>query len=68
MRTFYHRRGSGLYMEGLGVPKDYLQAYMWFALAHCEDNLKQVQSEMTPAQILHAQHMVEEWKKQHPTL
>ena len=38
-----------------------------FALAHCEDNLKQVQSEMTPAQILHAQHMVEEWKKQHPT-
>ena len=56
-----------LYMEGLGVPKDYLQAYMWFALAHCEDNLKQVQSEMTPAQILQAQHMVEEWKKQHPT-
>jgi len=56
-----------LYMEGLGVPKDYLQAYMWFALAHCEDNLKQVQSEMTPAQILHARHMVEEWKKQHPT-
>src|SRR5713101_3434058 len=42
-----------LYMQGLGVPKDYLQAYMWFALAHCEDNLKQVQSEMTPAQILH---------------
>ena len=38
-----------------------------FALAHCEDNLKQVQSEMTPAQILQAQHMVEEWKKQHPT-
>jgi len=56
-----------LYMQGLGVPKDYLQAYMWFALAHCEDNLKQVQSEMTPPQILHAQHMVEEWKKQHPT-
>src|SRR5437899_2319295 len=56
-----------LYMQGLGVPKEYLQAYMWFALAHCEGNLKQVQSEMTPAQILHAQHMVEEWKKQHPT-
>jgi len=48
-------------MQGLGVPKDYLQAYMWFALAHCEDNLKQVQSEMTPAQILQAQHTVQEY-------
>jgi TPR repeat protein len=55
-----------LYMQGLGVPKDNIQAYMCFSLAHTEGNLKQVQLEMTPAQIFQAQHMVAEWEKQHP--
>jgi TPR repeat protein len=55
-----------LYMDGLGVPKDYVQAYMWFSLAGTEANLAVVQVEMTPAQILRAQQMADEWKKRHP--
>ena len=54
-----------LYMDGLGLPKDYVQAYMWFSLAGTE-NLSAVQVEMTPAQIIRAQQMADEWKKQHP--
>ena len=56
-----------LYLEGYGVPRDLVRAYMWFSLAHDEKNLETAQSRMTPAQILRAQHMVEEWGKQHPT-
>jgi hypothetical protein len=55
-----------LYMAGLGVPKDYVQAYRWFSLASSEANLAAVQVEMTPAQILQAQKMADEWKKRHP--
>jgi uncharacterized protein len=55
-----------LYMDGLGVPKDYVQAYMWFSLAGTEANLAAVQVEMTPAQILRAKQMADEWKKRHP--
>jgi uncharacterized protein len=55
-----------LYMDGLGVPKDYVQAYMWFSLAGTEADLADVQVEMTPGQILRAQQMADEWKKRHP--
>lgn len=55
-----------LYMDGLGVPKDYVQAYMWFSLAGAEANLSDVQVEMTPAQVLRAQQMASEWEKGHP--
>jgi uncharacterized protein len=58
-----------LYLQGLGVPKDYVQAYMWFAVDSVEDNLnlKDVQSKMTAAQILRARQMTEEWKRHHPS-
>jgi TPR repeat protein len=56
-----------LYVDGLGVPKDYVQAYMWFTLANVKANCAYVQDQMTPAQISKAQRMVEEWKKLHPT-
>ena len=55
-----------LYMAGLGVPKDYIQAYKWFSLAGTERNLAAVQVKMNAAQILQAQEMADEWKKQHP--
>ena len=55
-----------LYMAGLGVPKDYVQAYMWFSLCDNEANLATARAELTPLQILHAQQMADEWKKQHP--
>jgi len=53
-------------MVGLGVPPDYVQAYMWFSLAGTEANLAAVQVEMTPAQIIRAQQMADEWTKRHP--
>jgi len=55
-----------LYMDGDGVPKDYVQACMWFILAGVEANTKYVQRKMTSAQMIRAQQLAEDWKKQHP--
>lgn len=55
-----------LYLEGLGVPKDYVQAYMWFSLFGHGQNLDDVKSRMTPDQIQLAQQLAEQWKAQHP--
>jgi uncharacterized protein len=57
---------GNLYMEGLGVPKDYVQAYMWFSLAGVDESIAYAAGKMTPAQILQAQEIADEWKKQHP--
>ena len=57
---------GNLYEEGNGVPKDYVHACMWFSLAGNDMNIHYVQGKMTPAQILQAQQIAEEWKKQHP--
>jgi hypothetical protein len=63
----YGRNNLGLlYMAGQGVPRDYVQAYLWFSLADNEANLNAARAEMTPPQILQAQQMADEWKKQHP--
>src|SRR5207237_533030 len=51
-----------LYMEGLGVPKDYVQAYMWFSLSNSEANLSDAKAQMTLAQVLEAERMATEWK------
>jgi TPR repeat protein len=55
-----------LYMDGLGVPKDYLQAYMWFSLTNFKTNLSYAKAQMTPAQVLEAERMATEWKTHHP--
>ncbi len=55
-----------LYMDGLGVPKDYVQAYMWFRLTNFESNLSYAKAQMTPAQVLEAERMAAEWKSHHP--
>jgi uncharacterized protein len=57
---------GNLYMEGLGVPKDYVQAYMWFSLAGVDESIAYAAGKMTPAQILQAQQLTDEWTKQHP--
>ena len=57
---------GNLYEEGHGIPKDYVQAYMWLSLAHSEQGIDYLQREMTPAQILRAQNLANEWIKQHP--
>jgi TPR repeat protein len=55
-----------LYMEGLGVPLDYVQAYMWFSLAGVDENIAYAAERMNAGQILLAQQMADEWKRQHP--
>ena len=56
-----------LYLDGNGVPKDYVQAYVWFRLADFESNanLSLAKSHLTPEQILEAEYLVEQWKRQH---
>jgi uncharacterized protein len=55
-----------LYMDGLGVQKDYVQAYMWFSLANAETNLSSAKAQMTPTEVLEAERMAAEWKSSHP--
>jgi uncharacterized protein len=55
-----------LYMDGLGVPRDFVQAYMWFRLTNFKENLSTAEAQMTPAQVLEAEQMAEEWKIHHP--
>jgi len=62
-------RLASLYMEGHGVPKDYIQAYMWSWIRDPkhETNLQDLESLMTPQQILTARHLAEQWEKEHPS-
>jgi TPR repeat protein len=55
-----------LYMDGLGVPKDYVQAYKWFSLAGADQNIAWAAEKMTAPQILQAQQIAADWKQQHP--
>jgi Sel1 repeat-containing protein len=74
LSTFLIAEGAGqgrnnlglLYMEGLGVPKDYVRAYMWFSLTNFELNLSYAKAQMTPAQVFEAERMAAEWKSDHP--
>jgi hypothetical protein len=57
-----------MYAEGLGVPQDYVRAYMWFSLSAAQGEqravkkLEMVESKMTPAQISEAQKLARDWK------
>jgi hypothetical protein len=58
---------ASMYARGLGVPKDYVRAYVWYSLAapQCKDAEKNrdiVARQMTPTQIAEAQKLVMEWK------
>src|ERR1700730_13929377 len=61
------RNNLGLLYLNVGVPKNYVLAYMWFALASVDTNLKEAASHMTPAQVAQAQRMARDWTKQHAT-
>lgn len=55
-----------LYLEGRGVPQDYIQAYFWLRLIGPEEYLNKTKPHMSPEQIGEGEQMVKEWKKQHP--
>ena len=54
-----------LYLDGRGVPQDYVRAYMWFKLTNYAGNLSIASSNMTREQILEAERLAAEWKRQH---
>lgn len=55
-----------LYEDGLGVPKDLVLAYMWYSLTQFKENLKEIECDMTRAQIAQARKMADDWLKAHP--
>jgi len=52
-------------LDGRGVPKDCVQAYVWFRLANTDANLSYAKSLMKAAQILAAEQMAAEWERRH---
>ncbi len=56
---------------GLGVPQDFVQAYVWFSLAAgqgdavAQQNRDIAASQMTPDQIAKAQRVAREWMAKH---
>lgn len=55
-----------LYEDGLGVPKNLVLAYMWYSLTQFQENLKDIECDMTRAQIAQARKMAVVWLKAHP--
>lgn len=51
-----------LYLNGLGVPKDCVRAYMWFSLTGSQNNLLYAKAGMSPAQVLKAEQMARQWR------
>ena len=60
-----------MYYNGVGVPYDYVKAYMWWSFAKAlgdkdvAKNLDIVQKQMTPAQIAEAQALASQWWEKH---
>jgi uncharacterized protein len=55
-----------LYEDGLGVPKNLVLAYMWYSLTQFRGNLKEIECDMTRAQIAQARKMANDWLKARP--
>ncbi len=60
------------YIQGKGVPKDFVQAYFWFELAArqgkrvARDIRNGIAAQMTADQIARAQALFREWVAAHP--
>jgi len=56
-----------LYLSGHGVPRDYVQAFVWFKLSGSESNrnLSVAKAHMTPEEILEAERLAADWKREH---
>ena len=69
---------GNMYADGLGVPRDYIQAHMWFNLAstisegklgeEAANNRDSVAKIMTEEQISTAQRLAGEWMRKHKNL
>jgi uncharacterized protein len=54
-----------LYLEGRGVPQDYVQAYFWFSVDGMERNAADARAHLMPAQIRGVERLINDWKQQH---
>jgi uncharacterized protein len=54
-----------LYLQGLGVPQDYVQAYFWFSLNGSDENAADAREHLNPAQLRGVERLIDEWKQQH---
>ena len=54
-----------LYLEGRGVPRDYVQAYFWFSLKGSKENAAEAREHLNPAQIRGVERLIDEWKQYH---
>jgi uncharacterized protein len=56
-----------LYLNGLGVPKDFVQAYFWFSLANSEPSASAsyAKAHMNQREIAKAERMANDWKSRH---
>jgi tetratricopeptide (TPR) repeat protein len=55
-----------LYLSGQGVPRDYVQAFLWLKLSGFESkNLSVAKAHMTPEEILEAERLAADWKREH---
>ena len=60
-----------MYANGKGVPEDYVKAHMWWSLAKAQGYkysakwLDIIKPHMTPAQIIKAQDLADEWREKH---
>jgi len=61
-----------MYFKGQGVPRDYVQAYMWSSLSAARGHQEGVKNRdsiakgMTPAQLADAQRRASAWKPTNP--
>ncbi len=61
-------RLAGMYREGKGIPKDYVQAHMWYNLAAAtwhfgaQEDRDALAELMTSEQIAEAQRLAREWR------
>src|SRR5262249_1089182 len=58
-------RLAQLYMEGLGVPRDYVQAYFWLSLWGGSDAAADVKEHLSDALVQEADKLVQGWREQH---
>jgi len=56
-----------LYLQGLGVTRDYVQAYFWFSLDGEKGNAACAREHLSPAEIRGVERLRNEWNKQHAT-
>jgi hypothetical protein len=54
-----------LYMQGLGVPRDYIQAYFWLSLNGGERNAAEAREHLSPAEIRGVERLINAWEEQH---